>query len=185
MSILEAIGNCTKCKNFGSQHLHSLLEPITCRHPFELLVSNYLTLLKAQGFHTLGIYLDMFLQHVWVFKYKSEGTAQTTINSLLQIFHNFTPSETFMSTGGRHFNNTEVKDYCAKWSCKTHIVAAYSPWINGLLEGTNKILLHVLKRLCALKHMAKPPGGSSHSIELSDIASIEVLAERVTSRPSN
>ncbi|KAG2063079.1 hypothetical protein BDR04DRAFT_984153, partial [Suillus decipiens] len=25
----------------------------------------------------------------------------------------------------------------------------YSPWINGLVEGTNKILLHVLKQLCA------------------------------------
>jgi hypothetical protein len=27
-------------------------------------------------------------------------------------------------------------------------VAAYSPWVNGLVEGTNKLLLHVLKRLC-------------------------------------
>jgi hypothetical protein len=54
-----------------------------------------------------------------------------------------------MSDGGRHFDNAKVRDYCAKWSCKTHIVAAYSPWINGLVEGTNKILLHVLKRLCA------------------------------------
>jgi hypothetical protein len=32
---------------------------------------------------------------------------------------------------------------------KLHTVAAYSPWINGLVEGTNKLLLHVLKRLCA------------------------------------
>ena len=28
-------------------------------------------------------------------------------------------------------------------------MSAYSPWINGLVEGTNKILLHVLKCLCA------------------------------------
>jgi hypothetical protein len=53
-----------------------------------------------------------------------------------------------MSDGGRHFNNEDVRNYCAKWSCKTHIVAAYSLWVNGLVEGTNKILLHVLKRLC-------------------------------------
>jgi hypothetical protein len=26
---------------------------------------------------------------------------------------------------------------------------AYSPWVNGLVEGMNKLLLHVLKRLCA------------------------------------
>ena len=32
------------------------------------------------------------------------------------------------------------------------MVAAYSPWINRLVEGTNKILLHVLKRLCSPGH---------------------------------
>jgi hypothetical protein len=148
-SIMDAISECAKCKNFGNQHLHSLLEPITCRHPFELLVGDYLTLPKAQGYHTLGVYLDTFSQHVWVFKYKSAGTARTTTNSLGQIFSNFITPETFMSDGGRHFHNTEVKEFCERWSCKTHIVAAYSPWINGLIEGTNKILLHVLKRLCA------------------------------------
>jgi hypothetical protein len=146
---MSAITDCAKCKNFGTPHLHSLLEPITRRHPFELLVGDYLTLPKAGGYSMLGVYLDTFSQHVWVYKYKSAGTVKTTINSLSQIFRNFTASETFMSDGGKHFNNTEVRDFCTKWSCKTHVIAAYSPWINGLVEDTNKILLHVLKRLCA------------------------------------
>jgi hypothetical protein len=148
-SIMSAITDCAKCKNFGSPHLHSLLEPITRRHPFELLVGDYLTLPKAGGYSTLGVYLDTFSQHVWVYKYKSAGTAKTTVDSLTHIFRNFVASETFMSDGGKHFNNSDVRDFCSKWSCKTHVVAAYSPWINGLVEGTNKILLHVLKRLCA------------------------------------
>jgi hypothetical protein len=29
------------------------------------------------------------------------------------------------------------------------VVTMYSPWINGLVEGTNKILLYVMARLCA------------------------------------
>jgi hypothetical protein len=32
---------------------------------------------------------------------------------------------------------------------KTHIVSAYSPWVNSLVEGTNKLFLNVLKQLCA------------------------------------
>ena len=28
-------------------------------------------------------------------------------------------------------------------------MSAYSPWVNGLVEGANKILLHILKRLCS------------------------------------
>ena len=150
ISIMKAIHACARCKNFGTPKLNSLLEPITRRHPFELLVGDYLSMPTGKGgYHTLGLFLDTFSQHLWVTKFKTAGTAKTTVDSLTTIFNNFTPSETFMTDGGRHFNNELVKTYCAKWSCVHHVVAAYSPWINGLVEGTNKLLLHVLKRLCA------------------------------------
>ena len=96
----------------------------------------------------LGLFLDIFSQHLWVTKFKTAGTAKTTVDSLTGIFNHFTAAETFMTDGGRHFNNDLVKTFCAKWSCTHHIVAAYSPWINGLVEGTNKLLLHILKQLC-------------------------------------
>ena len=57
-----------------------------------------------------------------------------------------------MTDGGSHFDNKEVRDFCTAHSTKTHVVATYSPWINGLIEGTNKLLLHVLKRLCSPEH---------------------------------
>src|ERR1700683_5493610 len=57
--------------------------------------------------------------------------------------------ETFMPEGGGHFDCAEVRDYCAEIGTKLHIVAAYSPWINGHLEGANGILLNALKCLCA------------------------------------
>jgi hypothetical protein len=142
----EAIRNCAKCKSFGSTHLHSLLELITRRHPFELLVGDYLALPKGKGgYSTLGVYLDVFSQHTWVFKYKTAGSAKTMMNSLNGIFNTFTPSETFMTDGGKHFNNNAVQALCEARQCKLHIVVAYSPWVNGLVEGMNKLLLHILK----------------------------------------
>jgi hypothetical protein len=54
-----------------------------------------------------------------------------------------------MSDGGKHFKNNEVWQCCKKWGGRHHVVAAYLPWVNGLVEGTNKILLYVLARLCA------------------------------------
>jgi hypothetical protein len=101
------------------------------------------------GYHTIGLYLDTYSQHVWAFKYKTAGSAKTTVAALSRIFQDFVPPETFMTDGGKHFNNNEVRDMCSKWKTNTHIVPAYSPWVNGLVEGTNKILLYVLKRLCA------------------------------------
>ena len=52
-SIMKAITNCARCKNFGRTHLHALLQPITCRHHFELLVGNYLSMPPGKGDITL------------------------------------------------------------------------------------------------------------------------------------
>ena len=101
------------------------------------------------GFHTVGLYLDTFTQHVWGYKFKTAGTGKTTVKSLEDIFSGFAPAEVFMSDGGKHFKNNEVTLCCEKWGSRHHVVAAYSPWVNGLVEGTNKILLYVLARLCA------------------------------------
>ena len=132
-------------------HLNALLQPITCRHPFELLVGDYLSMPTGKGgYHTVGLYLDTCSQHIWGDKFKTAGTGKTTIKSLTNIYENFTLAETFMLDGGRHFDNMEVKEFCNKWGSKHHVVAAYSPWINSLVEGTNKILLYILACLCAL-----------------------------------
>ena len=101
------------------------------------------------GFHTVGLYLDTFTQHVWGYKFKTAGTGKTTVKSLEDIYSGFAPAEVFMSDGGKHFKNNEVRQCCEKWGGRHHVVAAYSPWVNGLVEGTNKILLYVLARLCA------------------------------------
>jgi hypothetical protein len=101
------------------------------------------------GYHTIGLYLDTFTQHVWGFKFKTAGTGKTTVKSLDDIYGGFAPAEVFMSDGGKHFKNNEVRQCCEKWGGRHHVVAAYSPWINGLVEGTNKILLYILARLCA------------------------------------
>ncbi len=149
-TIVEAIKEYAQCKNFGSTHLHSLLNPITRRHPFELLVGDYLSLPTGKGgYHTLGVFLDTYSQHVWIFKHKTAGSAKTTTESLSNIFRNFIAPETFMTDGGKHFDNNDVRAYCEDWSTSNHVIAAYSPWVNGLVEGTNKLLLHVIKRLCA------------------------------------
>jgi transposase InsO family protein len=149
-SIIAGIKDCAHCKNFGGTHLHALLDPITRRHPFELLVGDYLSLPKGfGGYHTVGLYLDTYSQHVWGFKIKVTSSGKTTQDALAKVFHEFTPAEVFMTDGGPHFNNQAVRDLCAEWGTETHVVSAYSPWVNGLVEGANKILLHILKRLCS------------------------------------
>jgi hypothetical protein len=151
LSIVQAIQACAQYKSFRPSRLNVLLQPITRQHPFELLVGDYLSMLPGKGrYHTIGLYLNTFLQHMWVFKYKTVGTAKTTINTVSMVTKAYVVPEMFMTDGGSHFNNVAVWEYCDANRIKQHIMPAYSPWVNGLVEGSNKILLHILKQLCML-----------------------------------
>ena len=124
--------------------------PITRRHPFELLVADYLALPRGKGgYHNVLLIMDVYSQYVWGFKLRVHGTAKTTIEGLNTIAHGFRAPETFMTDGGSHFDNGEVRAWCAAHNTEPHVVAAYSPWINGLVENANAKLLGRLKRLCS------------------------------------
>jgi hypothetical protein len=58
--------------------------------------------------------------------------------------------EVFMADGGSHFAGAAVGEWCIEHNSQYQQVAAYSPWVNSLLERTNGKLLSRLKRLCAL-----------------------------------
>ena len=149
-SITKAIMNCGKCKGFGTTHLHSLLEPITRRHPFELMAADTLSMPKGKGgFTKLGLWMDVYAQRVWITKMKTAATGKSSRKSYADICDLFTASETLMTDGGPEFDNEELRTECEKRGTKLQICPAYSPWVNGLLEGTNSILLNRLKRMCA------------------------------------
>jgi transposase InsO family protein len=148
-SINQAIMDCGKCKGHGSQHLHSLLEPIMRRHPFELLVGDTLSMPKGKGgFTKIALYVDVYSQHIWAEKLKTNATAATTCKTFNNICAKFTAPEALMVDGGPEFDNHAVREACAAREVELRIVPGYSPWINGLVEGTNGILLGRLKRLC-------------------------------------
>jgi transposase InsO family protein len=149
-SITQAIIGCGKCKGFGTTHLHSLLEPITRRHPFELLVSDTLTMpLGKGGLKKISLYIDVYSQHVSGNALRKAATGKSTRTALTKVCDTYTDPETLMTDGGPEFDNAEVREFCESRGIKLHIVPAYSPWISGLVEGMNKILLGRLKKLCA------------------------------------
>jgi hypothetical protein len=82
--------------------------------------------------------------------FKAHGSRKTTLKLLKDIFFNFTTPETFMTDGGTHFTSQKVTEFCHASGTKTHLVPTYSPWINSLIEGMNKLLIYILACLCAL-----------------------------------
>ena len=149
-SIMTAIVECGRCKGFGGTHLAALLEPITRRHPWELMVGDYLSMpIGKGGFHTIGLYMDVYSQKIFGHKFTTYGSTATTIKSLDRIRQTYRMPEVFMADGGSHFAGAAVEEWCHEHGSRYQQVTAYSPWVNGLLEGTNGKLLSRLKRLCA------------------------------------
>ena len=115
------------------------------------MVANTLSLPKGKGrFMKLGLWMDIYSQWVWVTKLKMATMAKTSKKSYGDICDLFTELETLMVDGGLEFDNNELREACTAWGTKLEICLVYSPWVNGLLEGTNAILLNRLKRMCTL-----------------------------------
>ena len=97
---------------------------------------------KGFGRYTkIGLFINMYSGFIWGVRLKSKGTARSTVNALEQIFYDYCIPSTFMVDGGSHFNNGEVLDFCELNRVKHIITAANAPWFNGLIKGTNKLLL--------------------------------------------
>ncbi|KAG8981556.1 hypothetical protein FRB94_009447 [Tulasnella sp. JGI-2019a] len=54
-----------------------------------------------------------------------------------------------MADRGSHFTSQEVVEYCKEARIKHQTTSAYAPWMNGLVEGGNHILLGMMKCACA------------------------------------
>ena len=122
------------------------MSPITRRYPFELLTGDYLKLPKGFGRKkNIGLYIDIHSQYVWVQSFNHDGTGASTVQ---HICDEFTMLAEFMSDGGSHLDCEEVCTFAKKKNITLCTTAAYAPWVNGLIEGANKILLGRLWWLC-------------------------------------
>jgi hypothetical protein len=121
------------------------------------MAANTLSILKGKFIITkLGLWIDVHDQ--WVMKLKSVTTGQTSHRSYSDICHLFMASQTLMVDGGPEFNNKELKEECNKLNkqgATLEICPVYSPWVNGLLQGTNAILPDHLKQMCAPDSVCK------------------------------
>ena len=105
--------------------------------------------MRKGGFKTVRLYVDTYSGFVWGTRIKTAGSSKSTIASLKWIFYDYATPKTFMSDGGSHFDNNEVDQFCDKEQVQRIVTPAYAPWVNGLIENANKLLLGRLKRLCA------------------------------------
>ena len=90
-------------------------ETITQWHPWELLVGDYLSLpIGKGGFHTVGLYMDVYSQKISILKFTTYSTTGTTIGSLEKICQMYHTPDVFMADRGSHISERHMKKslYC-------------------------------------------------------------------------
>src|SRR6266481_5769705 len=118
--------------------------------PFDLISADYLTLPNGKGgYKMVLLMIDTFSNFIWAYKLKLAGTGKTTLDGLRNLVLHYWKPDTIMTDGGSHFDNEEVQGYCEVQDIWHVTTPAYAPWMNGLIENTNKILLGRLRQMCA------------------------------------
>ncbi|KAG6827580.1 hypothetical protein H0H87_004416 [Tephrocybe sp. NHM501043] len=101
------------------------------------------------GFTKIGLWVDVYSQHVWGEKLKKSATGASMVKKFENICTTFIAPEAFMADGSPEFDNAAVWEACSVHGTELQIIPAYSPWVNRLIKGMNRKLLGILKRLCA------------------------------------
>ncbi|QRW01584.1 Retrovirus-related Pol polyprotein from transposon [Ceratobasidium sp. AG-Ba] len=146
----EAVTSCPRCKNFGPRLLSALLRPITRARPFDLLVGDYVSLPEGHGgFKTVLVLTDVYSRYMFAFPSRKPGTGKFTTDALDRISDLILTPRVFMADGGGHFDCNEVRRWAEGRGSKVIKTPPYAPWANGLAEGSVKLLINRLKKLCA------------------------------------
>ena len=116
-------------------------------------MSDTLSMTLGKGrFSKISLYIDVHSQHTFgnPLSKAATGIGKSTCLSLARICGTMTHRKTFMTDGGPEFDNTEVQNLCTESAIKLHIVPAYSPWIDGLVEERIRLAHETYEQQLAL-----------------------------------
>ncbi|SPO26017.1 uncharacterized protein UTRI_02291 [Ustilago trichophora] len=144
----EVLRTCQACQLYGPHH-RSQVDPIVVAAPMETWAMDFVSLPNSHGKSKLLVIVDYFSRYLWMFPL-SQARGVDVVASL-QTLHNTlsTLPSTIITDGGSHFDCAEVYDFLTEHGVDQHITPAYAPWVNGLVERNNGLILQTLRRLCA------------------------------------
>lgn len=132
-------------------HHNVLLQLIIRGHPFEFLAVDYLKLLLSKGkMANVLFFVDAASGFVWSQKQAAAGTGKSTEQLLSKICQGWAKPRVWQTDRGSHFKGQELKEVCKRLGIIRIVTPAYMAWVNGLVEGVNRLFLSCLKKKCAL-----------------------------------
>ena len=128
--------DCGRYDGFVSTH--TLLEPLTKGHPFELVVVDTPPAESNGRYHKNWAW--MYTQRGWVTKLKSMATHKQSRKGHGNICNLFTASKKLLVDEGPEFHNKELTEECTKRGTKLEIFPSCSPASLGVRTQSSWIV---------------------------------------------
>lgn len=142
----DIIKRCQTCQQFGPRR-SSTIDPVIVSSPMQVWAMDFVSLPTSHGRSKVLVIVDYFSRFVWAFAC-AQQRAKDVVEALetLRITLAVLPAR-IVTDGASHFDCAEVADYLTEQEVEHHVVSAYAPWVNGLVERHNGLLVQTLRKL--------------------------------------
>lgn len=143
----EAVLACRTCQEWGAQHRAALMGPIIHPQPLDLLALDFVSFpTLAGGQHSVLAAGEYFSRFLWA--EVAEPTGKSVADFLRKFVTIAAVPRRIVTDNGSHFANKEVAAVCEALGIVQSFVPVHAPWVNGLVERSNGLLVAQLRTLC-------------------------------------
>lgn len=107
-----------------------------------MIAADWVKMTTGKNMFVVG---DFFTRYTWAFYSKGPANSKKTADFLNSIYKMLGPPEILVTDGSSEFKG-EVDRQCEAEGIRHHVSPAWSSWSNGLVEGTNRLLIERLRR---------------------------------------
>ncbi|SNX85308.1 uncharacterized protein MEPE_04017 [Melanopsichium pennsylvanicum] len=146
--VRDIIKRCPTCQQFGPR-LSSTIDPVVITSPMAVWAMDFVSLPLSQGRSKVLVIIDYFSRFVWAFACTYQR-ARDVVKALQELRDSLgiLPGK-IITDGGSHFDCAEVSNFLVEHEVEHIITSAYAPWVNGLVERHNGLLIQTLRKLIA------------------------------------
>ena len=175
--VKEILKRCQVCQQFGPRR-STTIDPVVVTSPMQVWAMDFLSLPAAENRSKVLVIVDYFSRYIWAYAFQQQR-GKDVVDALEDLRDTLSvlPAR-IVTDGASHFDCAEVSDFLTYNEVEHRVVSSYAPWINGLVERNNGLILQALR-----KRLATPLMQSSQAGTTSWVPHLKVVVYELNRRP--
>ncbi|CEH15969.1 FOG: Transposon-encoded proteins with TYA, reverse transcriptase, integrase domains in various combinations [Ceraceosorus bombacis] len=152
----KVVRHCEPCQLQGPRHQNTLSQPISYVEPMQFWAADFLSLPQSGKFKKVLVIADYGSRFIWTFLC-AHKRGQDVLHALSHLRDRWTLPAVIITDNGSHFDNADVGDWLQEHHVQHRLSPSYAPWVNGLVERDNGLIVQMLRKLSTERLLDKWP----------------------------